>query len=59
MLGDSQPMAHLLEDGGETRVLDAGQGTVQLAVALPASGAGAALAAWLRSAARGAPHLPA
>ena len=59
MLADNEPMAHLLEDVGETRVLDAGQGTVQLAVALPESGVGAALAAWLRSAARGAPHLPA
>jgi RimJ/RimL family protein N-acetyltransferase len=58
MLADNEPMAHLLGDIGETGVLDAGQGTVELAVALPESGLGAALAALLRWAARGAMRLP-
>jgi GNAT superfamily N-acetyltransferase len=58
MLADNEPMAHLLGDIGETRILDAGQGAVELAVALPESGLGAALVAWLRSAARGAMRLP-
>ena len=37
MLADNEPMAHLLGGIGETRVLDAGQGAVELAVALPQS----------------------
>jgi hypothetical protein len=58
MLADNAPMAHLLADLGEAQTLDAGQGAVELAVTLPESGLGAALASWLRTAARGAMRLP-
>jgi GNAT superfamily N-acetyltransferase len=57
MLADNAPMAHLLADLGETQVLDAGQGAVELAVTLPESGLGPDLAGWLRAAARGAMRL--
>jgi RimJ/RimL family protein N-acetyltransferase len=57
MLADNEPMIHLLGDLGETRVVDQGQGAVELAVDLPERGLGAALPAWLRSAARGALRL--
>ena len=58
MLAENDAMAHLLSDLGETRVLEVGQGTVELAVDLPARGASPELARWLRSAAHGALRLP-
>jgi GNAT superfamily N-acetyltransferase len=58
MLAENDAMAHLLGDLGETRVLEVGQGTVELAVDLPARGASPELASWLRSSARGALRLP-
>jgi GNAT superfamily N-acetyltransferase len=58
MLAENDAMAHLLGDLGETRVLEVGQGTVELAVDLPARGASPELASWLRSAAHGALRLP-
>ena len=57
MLADNQPMMHLLDDLGEVRILDEGQGAVELAVDLPERGLGATLPTWLRSAARGALRL--
>jgi RimJ/RimL family protein N-acetyltransferase len=58
MLADNQPMMHLLDDLGEARILDEGQGAVELAVDLPRRGLGRVLRGWLRSAARGSLHLP-
>jgi GNAT superfamily N-acetyltransferase len=57
MLADNRPMMQLLGDLGETRILDEGQGAVELAMDLPERGLGATLPAWLRSAARGALRL--
>lgn len=57
MLADNRPMIQLLSDLGEARIFDEGQGAVELAVDLPERGLGAALPAWLRSAARGALRL--
>jgi RimJ/RimL family protein N-acetyltransferase len=57
ILADNEPMAHLLAELGPARVVDGGQGAVELAVELPDHGLGATLPAWLRSAARGALRL--
>lgn len=58
MLADNQPMMHVLGDLGAARVVDEGQGAVELAVDLPQRGLGTTLPGWLRSAARGALQLP-
>jgi GNAT superfamily N-acetyltransferase len=58
MLAENDAMAHLLGELGETRVVEVGQGTVELAVDLPARGLNPELASWLRSAAHGALRLP-
>jgi RimJ/RimL family protein N-acetyltransferase len=58
MLAENDAMAHLLGELGETRVVEVGQGTVELAVDLPARGLSPELASWLRSAAHGALRLP-
>jgi RimJ/RimL family protein N-acetyltransferase len=58
MLAENDAMAHLLANLGETRVVEVGQGTVELAVELPEQGVSPELASWLRSAAHGALRLP-
>jgi GNAT superfamily N-acetyltransferase len=58
MLAENDAMAHLLDDLGETQVVEVGQGTVELAVDLAARGVSSELASWLRSAAHGALRLP-
>jgi RimJ/RimL family protein N-acetyltransferase len=57
VLADNRPMMQLLGDLGEARVVDEGQGAVELAVDLPERALGPTLPAWLRSAARGALRL--
>jgi RimJ/RimL family protein N-acetyltransferase len=58
VLADNTAVRHLLGDLGEVRVVDEAQGAMELVVVLPERGLGAALAGWLRSAARGALRLP-
>jgi RimJ/RimL family protein N-acetyltransferase len=58
VLADNTAVQHLLDDLGEMRVIDQTQGAIELAVELPERGLGAALAAWLRSAAHGVLRLP-
>jgi RimJ/RimL family protein N-acetyltransferase len=58
VLADNDAIRHLLDELGVVRTVDQAAGCVELAVDLPAPSAGATLAAWLRSAARGVLHLP-
>jgi GNAT superfamily N-acetyltransferase len=57
-LAGNEPMRHLLEGLGAARVVDAGQGAVELSVDLPNEGVGVELPGWLRAAARGALSVP-
>jgi GNAT superfamily N-acetyltransferase len=52
-LADNDPIRHLLGGLGATRVVDEGQGTVELSVEIPEEGLGPQLPGWLRAAARG------
>jgi RimJ/RimL family protein N-acetyltransferase len=58
VLADNEAMKHLLGGLGASRVVDEGQGAVELAVDLPDRGLGTTLPGWLRSAARGVLRLP-
>jgi GNAT superfamily N-acetyltransferase len=53
-LADNDPVRHLLDGLGASRVVDEGQGTVELSVEIPEEGLGTQLPGWLRAAARGA-----
>jgi GNAT superfamily N-acetyltransferase len=57
-LAGNEPMRHLLDGLGEARVVDEGQGTVELSVDIPNEGLGPELPGWLRAAARGALSVP-